>query len=129
MSHRHLRLFAIGATAILMAGAAQAADPIPRIRDANPTQTRDLGGSVSTARASRAIAVPASQEMKGVPPQATPLIPPSESDRKGGAASRTSGREGGTLTPIGTLNIVRGEQQSGQDIGDSLAARPAIERE
>jgi hypothetical protein len=66
--------------------------------------------------------------MKGVPADigAAPLIPPAERDRKRGAASRTSGKEGGALTPIGTLNIVRGEQPR-QHITDSLAARPATE--
>ena len=132
MSHRHLRSLAFAATAVLMAGGfagvTQAADPLPRIRDANPTQTRDLNGTASTERASGAIAVPASQEMKGVPAGsgAAPLVPPAEHDRKGGAASRTSGKEGGTLTPIGTLNIVRGEQPR-QHITDSLAERPATE--
>ena len=134
MPHRHLRFLTLAATAVLMAGGfasvSQAADPIKRIPEANPTLTRDLDGTVSAARPGRAIAAPVGQEMKGVPidSRATPLIPPTEQDRKRGAASRAPGKEGGMLEPIGTLNIVRGEQPR-QHISDSVAHRPPVETE
>jgi hypothetical protein len=132
MPHRHLRFLTIAAATALMAGSfagvTQAADPIKRIPDASPTQMRDLNGTPSATTPSRPVAVPPGQEMKGVPTEtrATPLIPPSEADRKRGAASRTSGKEGGSLVPIGTLNVVHGEQPR-QYFSDSVAQRPPVD--
>jgi hypothetical protein len=134
MPHRHLRFLTLAATAVLMAGGfagvTKGADPIKRIPEANPTQTRDLNGTISPAQPGRAVAVPVGQEMKGVPidSRARPLIPPTEQDRRRGAASRAPGKEGGTRVPIGTLNIVRGEQPR-QHISDSVAQRPPVETE
>ncbi len=130
MPQRHLRGFTVGAMSVLIAGglalgAAQAADPAPLLRDASPTQTHDLAGGVSLAREMRAQPATAGQDMRGVTPDrlATPPIPPSDADRKAGGASRVSGKAGGTLVPIGTLNIVRGEQPRPQ-ADDSLAHLP-----
>jgi len=113
MPRRHMRFFAV-AIATMIAGStlgiAQAADP-ERIPDANPAVTHDLSGHVTKARDMRALPAAPGQELRGVAPdsQATP-IHPSDTDRKAGGAFRTPGKAGGTITPIGTLNIVRGEQ-------------------
>ncbi|HEX2889328.1 hypothetical protein [Vineibacter terrae] len=130
MPQRHLRGFTVAAVSVLIAGglamgAAQAADPAPLLRDANPAQTHDLAGGVSLAREMRAQPAPAGQDMRGVTPDrlATQPIQPSVTDRKAGAASRISGKAGGTLVPIGTLNIVRGEQPRLQ-VDDSIAHLP-----
>jgi len=125
MPQRHMRFFALAvATMIAGSGIAQAADPV-RIPEANPAVTRDLSGNVTQARDMRALPATPGQEFKGVAPdsQATP-IHPSDIDRKAGGAFRTPGKAGGTLTPIGTLNIVRGEQPRAP-IANTIAERPS----
>jgi hypothetical protein len=132
MPHPHLRSIALAATAVLMTGsftvgAALAADPTPRLREANPALTRDLSGRIAKAEPTRALPAAPGQEMKGIGqdnPAAQPmLIHPTDAERKAGGALRTSGQAGGMLTPIGTLNIVRGEQPN-TTLADTVAALP-----
>lgn len=110
MPHRHLRVLALTAAAALMAGvgAAQAADPGARVRDANPAKTHNLEGKVSKPQSTRAERAVPGQEMKGTS-EGAPIVQPSDADRKAGGAFRTSAAERGTTTPIGTLNIVHSE--------------------
>lgn len=125
MPQRHMRFFALAvATMIAGSGIAQAADPV-RIPDANPAVTHDLSGNVTQARDMRALPITPGQELKGVAPDSrvTP-IHPSDADRKAGGAFRTPEKSGGTLTPIGTLNIVRGEQPRAPVV-NTIAERPS----
>jgi hypothetical protein len=134
MPHAHLRSFACIAAAALLggglfAGAAQAADPPARIRDANPAQTHDLNGSASRARAMRPTPAAPDADMKGVTPAspATPSIPPTDADRKAGGAHRAPEKEGGLTTPIGTITIVHGEQPRARQsisIADQPSGKP-----
>lgn len=131
MSHIHLRSlgYVVGVALFgggLAAGATQAADPTPRIHDANPAQTHDLSGSVSKAREMRAMPAAPGADMRGVAPdsRAMPMLQPTDSESKAGRAHRTSDKAGGMTVPIGTLNIVRGEQRRVHR-SVSLAEQPA----
>lgn len=121
---RHMRMFALAAAMVIGGAAAQAADPT-RIPDANPALMRDLNGDVTPVRDMRPAPATPGREMKGVVPDSKMMpIHPSDADRKAGGAFRTSGKAGGSMTPIGTLNIVRGEQAREPVVSPPVAERP-----
>ncbi|HKU97043.1 MAG TPA: hypothetical protein VJR58_17290 [Vineibacter sp.] len=124
---RHMRFLAFAVATVIAGstlGSAQAADPV-RIPDANPAVTRDLSGHVTKAQDMRALPAAPGQELKGVAPDSRVMpIHPSDADRKAGGAFRTPEKAGGTVTPIGTLNIVRGEQLRAPVV-NTIAERPS----
>ena len=123
---RHMRMF-VFAVAMAVTGAtlgvAQAADP-ERIPDADPALMRTLSGDTTKVRDLRPLPATPGQDMKGVVPDSrSMLVRPSDADRRGGGALRVPEKAGGSVTPIGTLNIVRGEQLR-DPMGSPIAERP-----
>lgn len=129
MFSRHQRFLVLATTGLvagaLAVGVAQAADPTPHLRDASPTRMHDLSGNVSKARAMQSEKAMPGIDMKGISSETGPVptVQPTDQDRKAGGAFRTSGSDGGLVTPIGTLNVVRSEIPSIP--GDSLAELPS----